>query len=239
MPRPPLRPNPRAGACATRCCAAVGLLVLIAAAVGGWIAYTRMKAPPPKPPEARVTPVKLPPRKPLAEQIAKVAAASAAADKQAQASKQQPATKAKSKASSKAQTKPSSPAEVSFDIRPEDIVAMLSPQLKKAGVDDIQVYFGNGTIATEGSVKMKDRTQGFSARSRPELEGNKIKIQVIEARIGALPIPGATVAAFTGNLENKLSGRVREAAPAGHHLVIDSMKVTPGRMVVRGHVASR
>lgn len=208
-----LRHSRRRAHCAERACLTVGLVLIVGAVGVAIYGYMRLKAPTPPPPEAIAIPLKPPPpRAPLAKQLLRNGETAA---KVARTGK---------------------PQAIVLDVRPEDVEEILAPTLKDKGVQDLRVYFGDGTIACQGHVDLHDHSETVTARARPRVEDGLLKVDIIEAKIGSLPVPAKLSRAMTFVLEKKLNSQFHQKG-RGAEVELTSVKVTPGRMVLRGKVA--
>ena len=185
-------------------------VAVLAAAILALFYYQRLTAVPSPPPEATVPavtqaviPPPPPPLEPLPAQVQRV----------------ERAVQAK---------QPHQPVEL--DIRADELGDLVRDRLARNGVQDLQVYFAEGTVVARGRTDLGGRQLHATIRVEPEIENGELKLPIKDAQVGTIPMPSQ----FRERLQKQVDSALRESPPPKTGVWLETVEVTPGRMVVTG-----
>jgi len=119
---------------------------------------------------------------------------------------------------------------VSLYLRPEDVVRELAPSLGGSGVQDLVVYCGNGTIGAQGVVMAGKRRLHATVRLRPQVESGGLKLELVDAKIGTMPMPSS----LRRQLEEELAKATAGGRNPLNQLYLDSVQAAPGLLTITG-----
>lgn len=186
------------------CLGCSGLLALAALVVA--LKLKGATAPAPPPPEAQLPTAPevaaTPPQVPLSQQLQQVRAA-------ANSGVSQP---------------------VQLDVRPDELAATISQEAQRRGVQDLRLYFGEGTVAAQAKVPYGGRLLDATVRVRPSIQDGQLRLDIQEARIGRTAVPAQLLAKWQEELDKAL----RNNPPQKTHLWLQTLQVEPGRIIVGG-----
>jgi hypothetical protein len=119
---------------------------------------------------------------------------------------------------------------VSLYLRPEDVIQQLAPGLAKSGVQDLHVYLGQGTVAAQGVVPVGKRSVHATVRLRPQAVNGALRLELVEAKIGTMPMPHS----LRKRLEAELAKGASSRESALSQVYLDSVQVAPGLLTLTG-----
>ena len=189
----------------------IGLLILVAVAVVAVAAMIALKvramrAPAPLPVEATLplssNVTTLPPPPPLEEQLQQVRAA------------MQPGVQQR----------------VQLDVRPQDLASVVAGPARQRGVEDLRLYFGQGTVAAQGKVRWQGQQFHATVRLRPSVHNGQLRLQIEEIRLGRAAVPATVRRVWQEHLDRALA----QTPPDLAHVWLEGLQVEPGRVVVEG-----
>ena len=191
--------------------AITALVLLLGVIIFAAISYLRLTAKPPAPPEAS-----------QAVQIADV-------------SGQPPITlddqfELLSKAVREGRYEP-----FAINMRPVDLQAELQTRLRDKRVEDLHVYFGEGTVVAQGKTSFGDRRLYATIRVRPRTENGKLLLDVQDARLGTLPMPGR----LRQELQRELDKAIEDRSPEKTGVWLQGVTVSPYGMTLQGQTQQR
>lgn len=123
--------------------------------------------------------------------------------------------------------------QVTLTIRQDELNGLVA-QNPPADVRNLQVYFGDGTIAATGEITWRGQSIPMTVRATPVVSGGELQVQVGEVRLGRLGAP----AAVQQQVQQDLQRGVRELMGA-HRIRVESVSVAPGVMTVKGWIGQR
>ena len=122
------------------------------------------------------------------------------------------------------------PEPVALHVTPDQLRADVAPVLQKKGVEDLQFYFGYGTIAGQGKANVHGRPVHATVRLRPRIANGQLRFDVEDARIGMFPMPSG----LRRQLQTEIDKAVAENPPEEGPVWWESVDVTPQGMTLRG-----
>lgn len=115
----------------------------------------------------------------------------------------------------------------------DDLVRELAPSLAGSGVEDLKVYCGDGTIGAQGRVPAGGRKLYATVRLRPQVRDGKLQLELLDARVGTMPMP----AALRRGLEAELAKAGDDSRSPLSRVYLDNVQVTPGLVTISGRPA--
>ena len=125
------------------------------------------------------------------------------------------------------------PTPMTITIRQDELNALIA-QESPPDVQNMRIYFGDGTMAGTGNVTWRGQTVGLTVRARPIVSGGELDVQVLEVRVGRLAAPSA----IHDEVRNELSRALRRLS-SQNKAQIHSVTVRPDAMIVSGQVGGR
>ena len=111
-----------------------------------------------------------------------------------------------------------------------DLIRQENPE----GVQNLRVYFGDGTIAGTGDVPWRGQNLSLTVRARPIVTGGELDVQVLEVRVGKLAAP----AAIHQEVHRELQRSLRRLS-SQQKVRVQSVDVRPDAIIVSGQVGGR
>ncbi len=96
-------------------------------------------------------------------------------------------------------------------------------------VQDVHVYFGEGTVAATGRVSWRGRKVYVTIRAHPTISDGDVYLIVDDLSVGRLPAP----AALSQDAQRQLN-RALDEFEGRQRFYAESVQVTPGTMIIEG-----
>jgi len=124
---------------------------------------------------------------------------------------------------------------VRLTIRQAELNSYLARETAREGdVQNVQAYFGEGTVVTTGRVKWQGRAAYLTVRAHPLISGGDVDLVVDDTAIGRLPAPGAV----RQQAQDRLNKALDELLARGRFHA-ESVSVRPGVMIIEGRAGGR
>ncbi|MFW6437681.1 MAG: hypothetical protein ACOCZ7_01600 [Armatimonadota bacterium] len=124
----------------------------------------------------------------------------------------------------------SQPVPVTMTIRQSELNSMLSREAT-GEVQNLQVYFGNDSIAATGTTQYRGRTVHLTIRATPAVSGGKLSLDVHDVMIGRLRAPEAIEQQVRAEIDRALERAMRD-----RDVQVNSVEVNPDVLTVSGRV---
>lgn len=125
------------------------------------------------------------------------------------------------------------PRPIRVTIREDELNSLIAQEASQ-DVQNMRVYFGDGTIAGTGNVTWKGQTVALTVRARPIVSGGQLDVQVLEVRVGRIGAPAAVHEEVRKQMSRNLQKLVSQ-----RNAQIQSVTVRPDVMTVSGQVGGR
>ncbi|MFO8081245.1 MAG: hypothetical protein R6V07_13215 [Armatimonadota bacterium] len=125
------------------------------------------------------------------------------------------------------------PVPVTMTIRESELNEMIRREAT-GEVRDLNVYFGDGTIAATGRTDYRGQTVHLTIRARPVVSGGELAVQVEEVMIGRLQAPASIHDELQAELDRGLQRAVRDGS-----VQVNDVQVSPDVMTISGRVGGR
>lgn len=122
------------------------------------------------------------------------------------------------------------PVQVTMTIRESELNQVLAEEAS-GQVRDLQVFFGNGSIAATGRTDYRGRTVHLTIRATPTVSNGRLGVNVAEVMIGRLQAPESIKQELQAEIDRGLQKAMQE-----RNVRVDSVQVQPDVMTLRGWV---
>ena len=122
------------------------------------------------------------------------------------------------------------PVPVTMTVRESELNSMIAREAT-GEVQDLKVYFGDGTIAATGKTQYRGRTMHLTIRATPVVSGGKLSLDVHEVMIGRLQAPETVKQQVRDEIDRALERAMRD-----RDVQVNSVQVSPDVLTVSGRV---
>lgn len=123
----------------------------------------------------------------------------------------------------------SAPASPDLRIQLSDryLARLVEARVSGMGVSNVSVSSAlPGTLIAAGTLNFALATAPVSMQIQPVASGGTIQVNVIDLRVGSVPVPGGVVPAIGGSINSSVRSRL------GRNTVVRAVRVTPGGLEV-------
>jgi len=122
-----------------------------------------------------------------------------------------------------------------LELSSADINSSLGPVLQRQGVEEVQIYLGDGTAVAQGRAELSGRKLWTTLRVKPRVENGQARFELVEASVGTFPMPD--------NLRQKVQEEMDKAIASdpilGQSVWLSDIQIRDGRMYVQGTTTGR
>ena len=122
------------------------------------------------------------------------------------------------------------PQPVAIDVSAEELTRQLGRDLEGQGVEDLNIYLGEGTVVAQGRTSMGDRKLYATVRLRPGVENGCLTLQIEDGQVGTLPMPKQ----LRDQLQHRVDESIAANPPQRTGIRLESVHVSGGRLRLQG-----
>ncbi|NSW55993.1 MAG: hypothetical protein HPY44_08270 [Armatimonadetes bacterium] len=122
-----------------------------------------------------------------------------------------------------------------LELSSADINANLGPVLQRQGLEDIQIYLGDGTAVAQGRAELSGRKLWTTLRVKPSVANGKARFEVVEATIGTVPMPNS----LRQKVQEEIDEAIAKDPMLGQSVWLSDLQIRGGKMYVQGTTTGR
>lgn len=138
-------------------------------------------------------------------------------------------------AAAQQQARPNVVQPVQLVVSSQDLTNVINRSVRGNEVQDLQVHLGEGTAAAQGRVNVDGRNLWMTLRFRPRAENGQVKLDLVDASVGSMPMPQALRAKVQAEMDKQSTGDLF----GSQGMWVDSVSITQGRLYLQGRVQGR